>query len=457
MTTTERRNLRNGLLFISPWIAGFCVFMLYPVVSSLYFSFCDYSVLEAPVWIGTENFTNLFDDKVFGISLGNTFYYAAIALPLGMLVAIALALLLNTKVRGMAVYRTIFFLPSIVPIVAMAILWLWIFNGQYGVLNFALSHLFRLLARGAFMAAPLAVFVTVLLSFLWFAKLSGLGLSRSRILLSSAKLLGAAAVMGALWFALPRLAGLVWRGLFGPAALHSALRWLCTAVSVLLDVGAAVAVLLAAIAASMGGFLAFSLIPGVGVPRRKLSFRSMAFVLAAVLLWLGLLHVAHGLPTFSGEIRSRLLGSPPAWLDSPDWAMPALIIMSLWGVGYSVVIYLAGLQDIPVCLYESADIDGANWWQKSVHITLPMLSPALYFTLIMGIIGALQVFAAPFIMTQGGPERATTFYTYYLFNLAFEDLRMGYACAMGWILFLIILALTLLATKVSQKHVHYER
>ncbi len=295
MTRNQRRDLRNGLLFISPWIVGFCVFMVYPVASSLYFSFCDYSVLERPVWIGAENFTELAHDSVFWTSLGNTLYYAVIALPLGMMLAIGVALLLNTKVRGMAVYRTIFFLPSIVPVVAMAILWLWILNGRYGVLNYSLTLL--------------------------------------------------------------------------------------------------------------------------GLPAKSL----------------------------------------PAWLESKHWAMPALILMGLWGIGHAMVIYLAGLQDIPVHLYESAEIDGASWWQKTVHITLPMLSPTIYFNLIMGIIGTFQIFAAPYIMTNGGPERATHFYTFYLYNLAFEDLRMGYACAMAWILFLIILGLTLLATKVSAKHVHYER
>jgi len=295
MTPSERRNLRNGLLFISPWIVGFCVFMLYPVVSSLYFSFCDYSVLERPVWLGAENYTELAHDDVFWTSLGNTAYYAVIALPVGMMLAISVALLLNTKVRGMTVYRTIFFLPSIVPVVAMAILWLWILNGRYGVLNYSLSLL--------------------------------------------------------------------------------------------------------------------------GIPAKSL----------------------------------------PAWLENKHWAMPALILMGLWGIGHAMVIYLAGLQDIPVHLYESAEIDGASWWQKTVHITLPMLSPSIYFNLIMGIIGTFQIFAAPYIMTNGGPERATHFYTFYLYNLAFEDLRMGYACAMAWILFLIILGLTLLATKASARHVHYER
>jgi len=295
MTPNERRNLRNGLLFISPWILGFCVFMLYPIAASLFFSFCDYPMTLPPLWVGVENYVDMACDKVFWVSLGNTAYYAVIALPLGMLLAIGLALLLNTKVRGMAFYRTIFFLPSIVPVVAMAILWLWILNARYGVLNYSLT---------------------------------------------------------------------------------------C-----------------------------------VGIPAKSL----------------------------------------PPWLQSEQWAMPALILMGLWGVGYSVVIYLAGLQDIPNHLYESADIDGANWWQKTVHITLPMLSPTLYFTLIMGIIGTFQIFAAPYIMTEGGPGRATHFYSYYLYNVAFQDLRMGFACAMAWVLFLIILGLTLLATKLSARHVHYER
>ncbi|NQT85359.1 sugar ABC transporter permease [bacterium] len=320
MSKKSRRDLRNGLLFISPWVVGFSIFMLYPLLASLYYSFCDYSVLQPPVWIGTENYTELVGDDIFRTSLGNTFYYAMVALPLGMMFAIAVALLLNTKVRGMAMYRTIFFLPSIVPTVAMAILWMWMFNGQHGVLNHAIKEL----------------------------------------------------------------------GILG--AINAVRGWLHT---------------------------------GFG--------------------WVGLNWIDPS-PV-----------SLPAWLDSPTWAMPALIIMGMWGIGHAMVIYLAGLQDIPVSLYEAAEIDGASWWGKTWHVTLPMLSPVIYFNLIMGIIGTFQIFAGPYIMTQGGPERATLFYTLHLFNLAFEDLRMGSACAMAWILFVIILVATLLATKLSQRHVHYER
>ena len=292
MTKGEKRNLRNGLLFVSPWIVGMSCFLLYPIVSSLYHSFCDYSVLERPVWIGVTNYVDLAKDQVFYKSLWNTFFYAFFAIPLGLGISLVLALLLNTKIRGLAAYRTIFFLPSLVPIVAMAMLWMWIFNGQYGVLNYFLSFL---------------------------------------------------------------------------------------------------------------------------------------------------------------GIRA------PAWLMNVHWSKPALIIMSFWAIGYSMVIFLAGLQDVPVSLYESAEIDGANFLHKIRHVTIPMISPVILFNVIMGIIWTFQIFARPYIMTPGpgGPARSTTFYTLYLFQTAFEDLRMGYASAMAWVLFLIILSLTLLSIRLSRDRVYY--
>ena len=131
--------------------------------------------------------------------------------------------------------------------------------------------------------------------------------------------------------------------------------------------------------------------------------------------------------------------------------------MSIWGAGNAVVIYLAGLQDVPLQLYEAADLDGASWWSKTRNVTLPMLSPVILFNVIMGIIGTLQVFTVPYVMFPGGsPARSTYFYTMYLFDKAFRDLQMGYACAMGWIMFLIILLLTLASVKLSERHVHYE-
>ncbi len=249
------------------------------------------------MWIGLENYRHMAADTVFWQSLRNTLFYTALSLPLGMIVSLLLAMLLNTKVRGMTVFRVIFYLPSIIPVVAGSMLWLWIFNGQYGLLNWALRPVLGLLG------------------------------------------------------------------------------------------------------------------------------------------W-----------------------TPPTWLADPAWAKPALVLMSMWGVGNSMVIYLAGLQDVPKELYESAEIDGASWWGRLWHITLPMISPVIYFNLVMGIIGTLQVFTQVFVMTggaNGSPARSTLFYALYLFSTAFYDLRMGYASAMAWVLFIIIVALTILATKLTEKRVYY--
>jgi len=312
----ERSETRAALLFASPWFVGFCVFMLYPLLASIYFSFCDYSVLRKPVWIGMTNYRDLIHDSVFWTGLSNTAVYALMALPFGMLVAISLALLLNAKVRGMTVYRTIFFLPSLVPTIPLAVLWLWVFNGEHGILNEFIKHI------------PL---VTLHL-----------------------------------------------RHTIGPAWLH--------------------------------------------------------------------------LPTLSVTYLNG-----PNWLSDTMWSKPALALMAVWGAGNAMVIYLAGLQDVPREMYEAAELDGAGWWARTRHVTLPFLSPVILFNGIMGIIGTLQIFAEPYVMFPGGsPARSTYFYTMYLFDNAFLYHKMGYACAMGWIMFLIILALTLIALRLSERHVHYQ-
>ena len=147
----------------------------------------------------------------------------------------------------------------------------------------------------------------------------------------------------------------------------------------------------------------------------------------------------------------------PNWMSDTAWSKPALALMALWGAGNAMVIYLAGLQDVPTEMYEAAELDGAGWWARTRHVTLPMISPVILFNGIMGIIGTLQVFAEPYVMFPGGaPARSTYFYTMYLFDNAFIYHKMGYACAMGWILFLIILGLTLVALRVSERHVHYQ-
>ena len=291
---TERRRQVTGLLFCLPWLVGLSVFMVYPMGSALYYSFCDYSVLLPPVGVGLENYAELLADNLFWKSLGNTLYYAAGAVGLGLLTSLTLALLLNCRVKGQAFYRTIFFLPSLMPVVAASLLWLWMYKGDGGIINTMLDSL----------------------------------------------------------------------GIEGPA-----------------------------------------------------------------------------------------------WLANPAFAKPALILMAAWGAGHAMVIFLAGLQDIPAQLHEAAYVDGATWWDRLIHITLPMITPVIYFNLIMGIIGSLQVFTQAFIMTDasGAPERSLLFYVLRLHNLAFEDLRMGYASAMAWILFVIILALTLLMHRLSKAWVTYER
>ncbi len=292
MKGLSRREMWAGLAFVSPWIVGLGVFLLYPILASLYYSFCDYSVFREARPIGAANYVDLASDKLFWKSLLNTLYFAALSVPLGLILALALALLLNSGVRGLTIYRTIFFLPALVPMVALAVLWLWIFNGEYGVLNSALSSL--------------------------------------------------------------------------------------------------------------------------GVPA-------------------------------------------PGWLTDPAWSKPALVLLSMWGVGYAMVIFLAGLQDVPVHLYEAADLDGASWLHKIRHVTLPMVSPVILFNGIMGIIGSLQYFAIPYIMTPNGqPARSAYFYAMYLYDNAFLYLKMGYASAMAWILFLIILCLTLLSLRLASRYVHYE-
>ena len=289
----KRRDL-VGLLFCAPWLLGFLAFMLLPMGAALYYSFCDYSIVQAPVFIGLANYRELFADALFWRSLYNTLYFAAGAVLLGLLTSLVLALLLNCRVRGLAFYRTVFFLPSLMPVVAGSILWMWMSAGDGGIINTALE--------------------------------------------------------------------------------------------------------------------------AVGI-------------------------------------------SGPAWLADPRFAKAALILMSAWGAGQAMVILLAGLQDIPAALYEAAVIDGAGWWQRLRHVTVPLITPVILFNLVMGLIVSLQVFTQAFIMTgaSGAPERATLFYVLRLYNVAFRDLRMGYGCAMAWILFLIILGLTALLIRFSGKWVQYER
>ncbi|HOZ49927.1 MAG TPA: sugar ABC transporter permease [Candidatus Hydrogenedentes bacterium] len=286
-----RREFYAGYAFASPWFFGFLVFGGGPLVFSVFMSFCEYNVLSPPKFIGFENYVTMFSgDPLFYKSLWNT-VFMAVGIPLGMTVSLAIAMLLNYEIKGMAVYRTFFYLPAIMPAVAASILWIWIFNPHEGILN----------------------------------------------------------------------------ALLGKVGLEG-----------------------------------------------------------------------------------------PAWLQNQYWSKPALILMGLWGAGAGMIVWLAGLKGIPKQLYEAAEIDGAGRWHKFRNVTVPMLSPYILFNLIMGLIGTFQIFTQAFIMTQGGPVDSTLFYAYNLFNNAFRYMKMGYASAMAWVLFGIILVLTVIQLRISKHWVHYE-
>lgn len=290
----ERREAIDGFLFISPWIIGFLCFTLGPMIYSFYASLTEWDMLNPPRFIGLTNYQQLFtDDFRFAKSLWVTAKYSVLALPLGLMASLGIAILLNQKVKGLTAFRAIYYIPAILPGVAVAMLWKWIFNPDSGVMNL---------------------------------------------------LLGKVGIQG------------------------------------------------------------------------------------------------------------------PEWLTSPEWAIPAFVIMSIWAAGAGMIIYLAGLQSVPTQLYEAAEIDGASPFQKFRNVTLPMISPTIFFNLVMGIIGSFQVFVTAFVITggAGSPAYSTLFYVLYLYQKAFNYFSMGYACAMAWVLFMIILALTLLVFWSGKRWVYYE-
>ena len=389
MTGIARRHL-TGYAFVFPWLCGLMFFIAYPFFAAGYFSFCDFPPLKGPMLIGAANYGELLRDPVFHRCMGVTTMFAAVAIPIGVVLALSLALFLNTRVRGQSFYRVIFYLPHLVPTVVVAVLWLWIFNAEAGLLNLVLKYLFR---AGDW----------------WTSRFFDIDLLKA----------GAGGVGArALWLLIaPVLALLAW----GPTARRvwaeeSQLRRLVAT-------AAAAAVVFGALAAA--GAMLYRFAPG--------DMRKM--------------HAPGWLTD----------GDPfPAGLPfAPCWALWAIIIMSMWGVGQMAVIYLAKLQDVPVELYEAAEIDGAGWWRKTISVTIPMISPVILFNVVMSIIGAFQVFAAPYIMTQGGPEDKTRFVAMFVYDQAFQYHRLGYASAVAAVLFLIIVALTLLAFRLSKRHVHY--
>ena len=292
-----RREAREFYLFVLPWIVGLILFDVGPIVASFVIGLTDWSLLESPKFIGLQNYVEMFNDPLFFKSLGNSAFYGFFSVGLGLMVSFSLALLLNQKVIGMPLFRTIFYLPSVVSGIAVALLWGNILHPDFGLLN-------------------------------------------------------------------------------------------------------------------------------------------------TVLGWVGI--------------------KGPGWLSSPLWSKPSLILMSLWAAGGSMVIYLAGLQSVPAHLYEAAEIDGAGPWQKFKTVTIPMMSPVIFYNLIVGIIASLQNFVQVLIMTSGfssqpgGPANSTMMYGLYLYLNAFSFLRMGYASALAWVLLIIIIVITTMQFRLARTWVFYE-
>ena len=287
----EKKETRKFFLFISPWIIGFLLFSLTPMGMSLYYSLTDWDVLTPETFVGAKNYIDLFDDKLFFQSVKVTAIYTVIVVPMNVFLSLLVAILLNADGPFISTFRTIYYLPATLSGVVVSILWQWIFNSKYGLLNDFLGKL------------------------------------------------------------------------------------------------------------------------GIEGPR---------------------------------------------WLSDPDWSMCALVIMSVWSIGGGIIMYLAGLQAVPHDLFEAARLDGAGFWKRLFHITLPSMSPIILFTFLTSMIGTLQTFVQAYIMTAGGPNNSTLFYAYYLYQNGFVYKKMGKACAMAWLLLIVIILLSMLVLKVSEKWVYYE-
>jgi multiple sugar transport system permease protein len=282
-----------GYAYIAPWAAGFLLFVAFPLVMSLYLSFTQYNIITAPVFVGLENYrVAFFEDQLFWSSIWRTAQYAVLAGTLGVIGSLLAALLLNQELKGTTIFRTLYYLPSLTPIVASALLWVWIFQPKIGVLNYLLDQ--------------------------------------------------------------------------------------------------------------------------VGI-------------------------------------------TGPPWLQSSTWAIPSLVIIALWGGigGSRMIVFLAGLQGVPQELYDSASVDGASSVQRFWYVTLPMISPVVFFNTVIVVIGSFRVFSVSYIATAGGPAYATYFYIYHLFQNAFNYLQMGYAAALAWIFFALMLGFTFLQFRASRRWVFY--
>lgn len=287
----QKREAIMGYIFLSPWLIGFLLFLVGPMIASIFLSMTEYKMISKPVWIGLANYERMISDPLVIHSMKVTIKYVVFAVPLGMITAMGVAVLLNQKIRASGIFRTVFYLPSVISGVAIALVFAWIFNYRFGILNYLISF--------------------------------------------------------------------------------------------------------------------------VGI-------------------------------------------EGPNWLGDPRYALWAFVLMSLWGIGGNVLIYLAALQGVPVSLHEAATIDGANTWTRFWKITIPLITPAILFTLVMGVIGSFQTFTQAYIMTNGGPANATLLFLLYLYKNAFNWFEMGYASALAWLLFIIVLIMTITLWVTSARWVYYE-
>ena len=287
-----RQEARWAVLFLAPDMLGVLAFTAFPIVAAVVLSVLDWNLITDASYVGFDNFRELWSDEAFWRTMGHTVYFTVGTVPTSMALGLALALALNRPLRGVTFLRTAYFIPVIVPLISVAMVWRWLYDRDFGLINYFLD---------------------------------------------------------------------------------------------------------------LAGF------PVIG------------------------------------------------WLTEKTWAMPAVIIMSVWkGLGYNLVIYLAGLQSIPRRLYEAAEMDGASAWQRFWRITFPLLTPTTFFVLVVSIISSFQVFGQVYVMTRGGPGNATNTIVYYIYHVGFELFRMGYASALAWTLFLVVFALTLLQVRMQRRWVYYE-
>lgn len=288
--SSRLKDLAVGLAWVSPWLVGCVVFMLGPIAMSVYYSFTDYALVDAPVWVGLDNYRELAGDRLFILAMRNTFAYAAMAVILGTVASVAIAVLLEQRLRGTALVRSLVFVPTLVPVVANCVVWLWLLNPEYGLVN--------------------------------------------------------------------------------------------------------------------------RLFDAVGL-------------------------------------------SGPNWLGERVTALPTMAVMGLWVIGSPLLVCSAALKEVPASLYEAAELDGMGALRRFMHVTLPMISPAIFFNGLMSVIWSLQVLAPPMIMTRGGPDNATLTYSMYVYKTAFEFGRMGYASALAWVQILVTILLAAVVVVASRRFIHY--